>query len=650
VTPVSSIQLNAILVVAMVAAACAGPPVPHGDEARERTLDLAFSLASADPVRAAALFADTGPGADLEYARMASWADCLQQTQASPEAWRRYLADGPPPSLENRARLALVRALADAGEIAALAAERTLLPTELQPEADELLLTAGDSAVRVEAARRLAVVAPRKLDSLDRTLDRQILAGLEPPDRLDRSRAWRRSGAPSRAAAELRAVRWQDELEDERRRELARSELAAGSPRAALRALPSGSNADVSDLVLRAQAHRNRAWGLFPNREAERVFSDCSTNAERALGRGATDDSRLAALGLLLECATEAGDLDAALDSWRLLEAARWSDPRREWLGRRLGVALVHRGNARDVVRALARSMANQRRCLRYWLATSSTEGAPELQSLAGSGLADLYGFWSRDTLHLPPSDGIRFAPPVAAGQPPSSVRRLIDAGAEDAAVGQWRRIRRLRAVSPDEAMAAAEFAAGRGLPNETIRWLRAGFPELGTVAMPEAAENAVLAYLPLRWKEALAAASRESGLDPWLIAAVARQESTFSAHAVSPRGAVGVLQLVPSTARGHARALGLGTSPDLRDPVLNIRLGARELGYLVRRFGALEPALAAYNAGETRVRRWWRRRSEPQRFTEDIPVPETYNYVRRVVYLSEAYRLAHQQAWRTMR
>ena len=151
---------------------------------------------------------------------------------------------------------------------------------------------------------------------------------------------------------------------------------------------------------------------------------------------------------------------------------------------------------------------------------------------------------------------------------------------------------------------------------------------------------------MPLRWPEALIGASRESGLDPWLIAAVARQESTFAAHAVSPRGAIGVLQLVPSTARGHSRALGLGSSPDLRNPELNIRLGARELAYLVRRFGALEPALAAYNAGETRVRRWWRRRSDPQRFTEDIPVPETYNYVRRVVYLSEAYRLAHQETW----
>ena len=134
------------------------------------------------------------------------------------------------------------------------------------------------------------------------------------------------------------------------------------------------------------------------------------------------------------------------------------------------------------------------------------------------------------------------------------------------------------------------------------------------------------------------------------MIAGVARQESGFAAHAVSPRGAVGVLQLLPSTGRLHARALGLGSQPDLRDPELNIRLGARELGFLMRKFGALEPALAAYNAGFARVRGWWTRWPDRQRFTEEIPVPETYNYVRRVVYLSEAYRLAYQEEWRKTR
>ena len=199
----------------------------------------------------------------------------------------------------------------------------------------------------------------------------------------------------------------------------------------------------------------------------------------------------------------------------------------------------------------------------------------------------------------------------------------------------------------PEEALVAAELAADNGWSTDSIRWLRSGFRELSSVDMNRVPENVVRAYLPLRWRQAVTAAAREAGLDPWLIAGVARQESGFVSHAMSPRGAIGVLQLLPTTARLHSRALGMGSQPDLRDPELNLRLGARELGALMRRFGAVEPALAAYNGGLTRVRGWWKRWPDRHRFTEEIPVPETYNYVRRVVFLSEAYRLAYEEEWR---
>jgi len=99
-------------------------------------------------------------------------------------------------------------------------------------------------------------------------------------------------------------------------------------------------------------------------------------------------------------------------------------------------------------------------------------------------------------------------------------------------------------------------------------------------------------------------------------------------------------------TARGHAVALGLGRSPDLFDPGVNFRLGARELSRLIANFGRVEPALAAYNAGESRVRSWWRRWPQRQQFTEAVPIPETYTYIRRVTFLSEAYRLVWADQW----
>jgi soluble lytic murein transglycosylase len=83
-----------------------------------------------------------------------------------------------------------------------------------------------------------------------------------------------------------------------------------------------------------------------------------------------------------------------------------------------------------------------------------------------------------------------------------------------------------------------------------------------------------------------------------------------------------------------------------LEDPATNIRIGARELARLVRRFGAVEPALAGYNAGETRARRWWQREPDRYRFVESVPIPETYTYIRRVSYLAEAYRLVYADQW----
>jgi len=630
---------NQLSAAVLLAVGCAAPPPANPSSAREQTLDRAFAVAETDPAGAAILFAEAGPGAALEQARMAVWEDCLERSDATPEAWRRYLADDPPAELAGTARLSLIQQLAETGDLDALLEERILLPVELQPRAEEFLLDATDPEIRLAAARRLAVIDPQRLAARDRALDRRLLITLGPQERLERARAWRREVAPSRAAAELRSLRWKGDIEGQRRRELARAELDAGSPLAALRALPSGGHAEPEDLVLRAQAYRNRAWHLFPGRGDTKAFEACQKEAERVLDADPTPDLDFRALALRLECATEAGRLDDAFESWRMLEAARRVDSRRDWLGRRLGIALARRGGKEAQVLELARSMPAQRRCLQYWAGIAAPDGVPRLERLAAAGIGDLYAVWSRTALHRPPPGAVELTPPIAPSLPPPSVQRLIDNGVPSEAVRQ---------CLPDESVAAAALAAGQGFTTDTIRWLRAGFPELGTVDTAQAPSNATRAYLPLRWPEAMIAAARESGLDPWLIAAVARQESTFSAHAVSPRGARGVLQLLPSTARSHAVALGLGKTPDLHDPELNIRLGARELGRLLRRFKSAEPALAAYNAGETRVRGWWKRWPDPQSFTEEIPVPETYNYVRRVVYLSEAYRLVYHEAWRS--
>jgi len=419
---------------AVLAAGCAASPRISPSSAREQALDRAFAVAKLDPESAALLFAEAGPGATLERARMAVWEDCLERTNATPEAWRRYLTDNPPDDLAGTARLSLMKKLAENGDLDAFLDQRTLLPVELHPRADEILLDTPDPEIRLAAARRLVVTGPQRLAAHDRALDRRLLAALAPRDYLERARQWRRARAPSRAAAELRSVRWAGDIETERKRELARSELAAGSPLAALRSLPSGRAAKPEDLALRALAYRNQAWHLFPGRGETKAFRNCQQKAERALDVGPSADLHLELLGLRLECATEAGRLDDALESWWMLEAARSDDPRRKWLGRRLGVALTRRGGEDAQVLELARSMPTQGRCLQYWAAVAAPDGVPRLERLATADVADLYAVWSRAHLHRPSPVAVNLAQIIDPSLPPPSVQRLISVGARCAA------------------------------------------------------------------------------------------------------------------------------------------------------------------------------------------------------------------------
>lgn len=100
--------------------------------------------------------------------------------------------------------------------------------------------------------------------------------------------------------------------------------------------------------------------------------------------------------------------------------------------------------------------------------------------------------------------------------------------------------------------------------------------------------------------------AASEHGVDEELLKAIITVESGFDAKAVSPRGAVGLMQIMPVTADRYADAAErrLGAATRLLDPRINVHTGARVLADLIRRFGSIDVALAAWNAGEGRVRR----------------------------------------------
>jgi soluble lytic murein transglycosylase-like protein len=113
-----------------------------------------------------------------------------------------------------------------------------------------------------------------------------------------------------------------------------------------------------------------------------------------------------------------------------------------------------------------------------------------------------------------------------------------------------------------------------------------------------------------------IARASAQHGVDPALVRAVIHVESRFERRARSPKGAMGLMQLMPATARQYAVR-------DPYDPAANIDAGTRHLKSLLDRF-PLSLALAAYNAGEAAV----------QRYGGIPPYPETQSYVSRVLRL----------------
>jgi soluble lytic murein transglycosylase len=118
--------------------------------------------------------------------------------------------------------------------------------------------------------------------------------------------------------------------------------------------------------------------------------------------------------------------------------------------------------------------------------------------------------------------------------------------------------------------------------------------------------------------------------------------------------GARGLMQLMPETARPMARVRGLAFQEGelLDDPAANIELGSAYLGGLVRDFGDARLAVAAYNAGPTRVREWWsaRKSDDLEVWVEQIPYNETRNFVRRVMVGWEEYRRLYASAESTAR
>jgi soluble lytic murein transglycosylase len=143
--------------------------------------------------------------------------------------------------------------------------------------------------------------------------------------------------------------------------------------------------------------------------------------------------------------------------------------------------------------------------------------------------------------------------------------------------------------------------------------------------------------WYPLHYEQIVRGHAHNYGLDPALLAAVIYQESKFKADARSSSGAIGLMQLLPDTAKGIALHTGGSRFrvEDLYDPEINVRYGAWYLRHLMQKYGEEKTALAAYNAGQDNVDRW-------RQAGRGIQFSETRAYVDRVEDLKKIYRRAY--------
>jgi len=151
---------------------------------------------------------------------------------------------------------------------------------------------------------------------------------------------------------------------------------------------------------------------------------------------------------------------------------------------------------------------------------------------------------------------------------------------------------------------------------------------------LPEPERPAEILYPTAFW-EHIDGVCSASEVDPLLVLSVIREESRYDPDALSPAGAIGLMQIMPRTAKHLAKDVGLriNNTKDIYDLDTNIRLGVFYLKNLIGDFGSIVPALAAYNAGEHKVREWLSQRNyEIDEFIEDIPYKETREYVKRII------------------
>jgi soluble lytic murein transglycosylase len=186
--------------------------------------------------------------------------------------------------------------------------------------------------------------------------------------------------------------------------------------------------------------------------------------------------------------------------------------------------------------------------------------------------------------------------------------------------------------------------------PDQALRYIKHYASSYLYMPINSAPQQFWTLAFPLPYRSDLERFSKQNGLDPFLVAALIRQESEFDAKVISYADARGLTQIMPSTGRELSRRLKLSaySTAKLFQPSVNLQLGTYYLQSLTQQSGGrLEVALAAYNAGLSRARAWlkWGDFQEPAEFIETVPFSQTRTYVQAVLRNAYLYKQIYAAA-----
>ena len=528
----------------------------------------------------------------------------------------------------------------------------------------EAQLATGDQPAAAKTFAALWLQAPASYgDAAEAQLKALADAGItvpapSPAERAARAERLLSGGLIERALAEAQALVAEKPAPDVRERALKVVTNAArrlGRDEVALAA--------AGDALAIAPAERRAAWLLELGRLRQRRDRDAALGTLDRLVRE-HPKSRDAADALLLKAELlEAANRTAEAEKTYVRLAADYPDEEEAatalW---RLGWAAWFRGNLTESIARwsrlqTARGVGSLRESATYWLGRAwerrgdREQAARQFTALVRDAPRSYYGILAarRAPTATPAAAGPAFtfpSDPLEALQGDARYARaeaLREVGLREFADEELDSLTRAAVGEPRRlyALSAAYVADERY--HMALRILRRSFLGLARSGGAGSPREFWEMFYPLGWRDALTAAAGRASVDPFLVAAVVREESSFYPAARSRVGARGLMQLMPDTGRAVAqsRQIPFPDATVLDQPITNLELGSTFFAGLMREFGDPRLAAAAYNAGPTRVREWWagRRSDDLEVWVDQIPYNETRAFVKRVMLSYEEYR-----------